>query len=47
MRELERTLSAPRDWTVPGGEPGGLVAERQAPVTLDAVYYDTPDLRFY
>ncbi|WP_251150880.1 CYTH and CHAD domain-containing protein [Cellulosimicrobium sp. Marseille-Q4280] len=44
-REHERTLSAPDDWTVPDLEVDGTTVERAGTVRLDALYYDTPDLR--
>ncbi|WP_435735806.1 CYTH and CHAD domain-containing protein [Cellulosimicrobium sp. PMB13] len=44
-REQERTLSAPDDWTVPDLELGGTTVSRARTVHLDALYYDTPDLR--
>ena len=44
-RERERTLSAPDDWTVPALDVDGATVERAETVRLDALYYDTPDLR--
>uniref|UniRef100_UPI000AD172F1 CYTH domain-containing protein n=1 Tax=Cellulosimicrobium cellulans TaxID=1710 RepID=UPI000AD172F1 len=44
-RERERTLSAPDGWELPALELDGLVAEPDEPLRLDALYYDTPDLR--
>lgn len=44
-RERERTLSAPDGWDLPALELDGLAAEPGGPLQLDALYYDTPDLR--
>lgn len=44
-REHERTLSAPDGWTVPDLEIEGTTVERAGTVRLDALYYDTPNLR--
>lgn len=44
-RERERTLSAPDDWSLPVPALDGTTAEHREPLHLDALYYDTPDLR--
>ncbi|WP_454044020.1 CYTH and CHAD domain-containing protein [Cellulosimicrobium sp. Marseille-Q8652] len=44
-REHERTLSAPDDWAVPDLEVPGTTAGPAGTLDLDALYYDTPDLR--